>query len=356
MAHHKPDIGARAMERLLAEAAAARGISVRAIGGGAESAAGAVTPAGAGWILRFTQERPGQKPLVRHAHGFCLDLNCAATHLLAMDKAGTSDALAAAGIASIEHKVYLHPKLGPFVAREGNWPSMLAYASRHGMDVVVKDNAGTGGYGVRRVRNGRDLERAVYEAFQRTHAVSLSAYVAITEECRFVVLNGVIELAYRKERLEVTGDGMRTVLELLAARLEGAGSGAGGNPGRAQASRLLQESDESTLRVLASVPSQGETVLLNWKHNLGQGAAARIIKEPQREVAEMAALALAAAEAINLVFGSVDVVMVNGPKGPTAHVLEINAGVMMESLANDSPEGLAIARRIYDRALAAMFE
>lgn len=348
MADPRPNTGSRAMERLLAEAAAARGIRVEAIGGGAESAAGA------GWVMRFTRERPGHAPTVRHAHGFCLDLNPAATHLLAMDKAGTADALAAAGVAAIEHKVFLHPRLGPFVPREGNWPSMLAYASRHGMDVVVKDNAGTGGYGVRRTRHGRELERAVYEAFQRTHAVSLSPYVRIEEECRFIVLKGAVELAYRKERLEVTGDGARTVLELLAARLGSAGDEVG--PRRAQASRLLQESDETTLRVLASVPGEGETVLLNWKHNLGQGAVARIIRDPAREAMEMTGLALEAAGAINLVFGSVDVVMVREGSVKRPLVLEINAGVMMESLAGDSAEGLAIARRIYDRALVAMFE
>lgn len=340
------------MERLLADAAAARGIEVRAIGGGAEAAAGA------GWVLRFTLERPGHAPIVRFAHGFCLDLNPAATHMLAMDKAGTADALAAASVAAIEHKVFLHPRLGPFVPREGNWPTMLAYASRHGMDVVVKDNAGTGGYGVRRVRTGRELERAVYEAFQRTHAVSLSPYVSIAEECRFIVLNGAVELAYRKDRLEVTGDGTRTVLELLARRLDagdGAGDGEEATQRRAQAARLLQESDETTLRVLASVPKVGEVVLLNWKHNLGQGAVARIIGDPGRDAPAMTARALEAARAINLVFGSVDVVMLNGASGATPHVLEINAGVMMESLASDSPEGLAIARRIYDRALASMF-
>lgn len=347
MAEIPPKFGARAMERLLAEAAAARGISVRAIGGGAEAAAGA------GWILRFTLERPGRPAMIRHAHGYCLDLNPAATHLLAMDKAGTSDALAAAGVPAIEHKVFLHPRLGPFVPREGNWASMLAYAGAHAMDVVVKDNTGTGGYGVRRVRSGRELERAVYEAFQRTHAVCISPYVPIAEECRFVVLNGVIELAYRKERLEVSGDGTRTVLELLASGASGEGNDA--HQKRSRASRLLQESDESTLRVLASVPSRGEAVLLNWKHNLGQGAIARIIKDPERETPAMASVAVAAARAINLVFGSVDVVAVAGANGAAAHVLEINAGVMMESLANDSPEGLEIARRIYDRALAAMF-
>lgn len=348
MAHSTPNTGSRAMERLLADAAAARGIKVRAIGGGAEAAAGA------GWVLRFTLERPGHATIVRFAHGFCLDLNPAATHMLAMDKAGTADALAAAGVAAIEHKVFLHPRLGPFVPREGNWPTMLAYASRHGMDVVVKDNTGTGGYGVRRVRTGRELERAVYEAFQRTHAVSLSPYVSIAEECRFIVLNGVVELAYRKDRLEVSGDGTRTVLELLARRLD-AGDGADATQRRAQAARLLQESDETTLRVLASVPKVGEVVLLNWKHNLGQGAVARIIGDPGRDAPAMTALALDAARAINLVFGSVDVVMLNGPGGLTPHVLEINAGVMMESLASDSTEGLAIARRIYDRALASMF-
>jgi len=90
---------------------------------------------------------------------------------------------------------------------------------------------------------------------------------------------------------------------------------------------------------------------LNWKHNLGQGAIARTIVDPLRETPALAQLAVNSARAINLVFGSVDIVVTDsGPK-----VLEINAGVMMEALANDSAEGNAIATRIYSKALDCMF-
>jgi glutathione synthase/RimK-type ligase-like ATP-grasp enzyme len=347
------------MERLLTEAAAERGIRVQAIGAG---------PNGRGWILRFTRARDhatsGASVAdagtdVRHAHGFCLDLNPAATHLLAMDKAGTSDALAAAGVPSIEHRVFLHPRLGPYVPRSGNWTEMLAFAEAHGFDVVAKDNTGTGGYGVRRVRTARDLERAAYDLFQRTHAVALCPFADIEAEVRFVILNGTIELAYSKERLRVEGDGVSTVLELLARAAADAG------PARARLSRLLAEGDEHTLPTLATVPAPGESALLNWRHNLGQGAAATRISDPMTQVPTLARVALDAAAAIGLVFGSVDVVMVRdrgGSRGAgapagtgTAKVLEVNAGVMMEALAQDSAEGESIARAIYARALDAMF-
>ena len=327
----------RAMERILTQAAIARGYAVLPIGGGPEA------PANAGWILRFTRTNPDASLTIRHAHGFCLDLNPAATHMLAHDKSGTADALHAANLPAVPHRVYLHPRLGPYVPRSGNWPEMLAFAESHNFDIVAKDNTGTGGYGVRRVRCARDLERAAYDLFQRTHAIALSPYLEITNEVRFIILNNTIELAYAKERLSVLGDGVSTVLELLATSL--------GVTGRDRVARLLSEADHETLPTLATVPAKGASALLNWKHNLGQGAIARTIVDPLRETPALAQLAVNSARAINLVFGSVDVVVTDsGPK-----VLEINAGVMMEALANDSAEGNAIATRIYSKALDCMF-
>jgi NAD(P)-dependent dehydrogenase (short-subunit alcohol dehydrogenase family) len=156
------------------------------------------------------------------------------------------------------------------------------------------------------------------------------------------MLEGRCELAFAKERPFVVGDGRRTALELLAAQ---AGDGGLGRDLR----RMIEEYEPDVARQLASVPPAGAKFLLNWRHNLGQGAVARLIDTST--CPEARALAEAAAAAVNLRFGSIDVLVPT--TGPS--VLEVNAGVMMEYVARAMPDGDTLAERIYRRAFELMF-
>jgi glutathione synthase/RimK-type ligase-like ATP-grasp enzyme len=100
---------------------------------------------------------------------------------------------------------------------------------------------------------------------------------------------------------------------------------------------------------LASVPPAGVKFLLNWRHNLGQGAVATMVEPDASPAAHD--LALAAAKAVGLRFGSVDVLV--AAAGPT--VLEINAGVMMEYVSRVMPNGEGISERVCRKAFEAMF-
>ena len=278
---------------------------------------------GGGWILRFTRNTAH-----RHAWGFNLELNSAPAHLLASDKAGTAQILALAAIPHVPHEVFLHPRMGPYAARDGFWRPALQRFEEWGGDVVVKDNNGTGGVGVYRATTPRALEAAFLRLFQRVHAVCLSPFVEIASELRFILLDGVCQLAFEKVRPVVTGDGTRP-LHALAAAAD------------------LHFDPEVAADAEEILPA-GATRLLSWRHNLGQGARAREI-DPHSHPA--LTIARSAAAAINLRFGSVDIVCT--ARGD--HVLEINAGVMMESVARQLPDGPARARAIYARAYDAMW-
>jgi glutathione synthase/RimK-type ligase-like ATP-grasp enzyme len=112
---------------------------------------------------------------------------------------------------------------------------------------------------------------------------------------------------------------------------------------------VLENLSESERLELARVPQRGEVCFPNWRHNLGQGASAKVIGRPQ---AQELSVARAAAGALGLRFGSVDVVRVG--KGRPV-VLEVNAGVMMEFLARTVAGGEASARRVYAEAVRSMF-
>lgn len=313
----------RALLRILRDLAAQRGIRIHAIGDG--------------WILQLTR---GQT--VRHIYGYAFDLNAAATHQIACDKAATSEVLKARGLPQIPHRLFLHPSMARFVQHKGNWAEMLAYCETAAWDVVVKENTGTGGRGVLRVRNPVELEQAVYALFARTNSIALSPYCEARTECRFIVLGGRCELAFSKVRPTVTGDGRSTALELLARRIT-----TGGLTGDIR--RLVENLEEDAAHALAAVPPDGTEFLLNWRHNLGQGAVGTPIDHATQP--EVTRLALAAAEALNLEFGSVDILLTgDGPR-----VLEINAGVMMEFVIRGLTDGETTARRIYAAALDRMF-
>lgn len=116
--------------------------------------------------------------------------------------------------------------------------------------------------------------------------------------------------------------------------------------------------DESAAAGLAEVLPAGVTRLLNWRHNLGQGATVKLLEVESLMGAKMTAagkslqLALDSAKALNLAFGSVDVIEVAGG-GP--RILEVNSGLMMEFMARSLDGGYELARRVYRRAFELMF-
>ncbi len=297
-----------------------------------------VTDLGEGWILRLTRG-----PIVRHIHGYSFDINPAATHAIACDKAATSDVLAEASVPRVPHRLFLHPEMARYVRHPGNWAGMLQYFEACGHDVVVKDNAGTGGRDVYRARTPVALEEAVLRLFSAGHGVALCPFVEVGQETRLVLLDGHCQVAYAKDRLGVVGDGRRTVLELIAARVASEGVSA-------ELGRYLSSLDAEAAALLREVPAPGEERLLNWRHNLGQGASVRLLDHQEPALGAHLALAGRAARALNLRFGSIDVVSVGGE----LLVLEVNSGVMMEALSGVAGGG-EITDRIYSRALEAMF-
>jgi predicted ATP-grasp superfamily ATP-dependent carboligase len=105
---------------------------------------------------------------------------------------------------------------------------------------------------------------------------------------------------------------------------------------------------ENTLReeTIENIPGVGETIPINWKHNLGQGASSSIVTDPEL-VNQLSNLAIQAAQTVNIQFASVDIIKTEGKFA----VLEINSGIMMESFAQANKQNYQIAKNIYQGAL-----
>lgn len=285
-----------------------------------------------GWVLTLAH---GARRT--HVFGYDFAINSATGQLIAKDKAATSALLVAAGVPAIPHDLHHHPSMAAYVPDSGSWRALGASFERYRRDVVCKRNEGTGGADVIRVRSERELSAAVQTLFARSRALCIAPFVPIAREVRVLLLRGRALLVYEKLRPAVVGDGARTVLDLALARVRDAAAPAD------EAALVL--SALATKVDARAVPGLGEEVVLDFRHNLGQGATPRDLDADDPRTAALCALAARAADAIGITLASVDVVE---DAAGTPAVLEINAGIMMESYARVAPHGRRAAARVYD--------
>ncbi len=288
----------------------------------------AVSTHGDGWIVEL---KLGARS--HFVHGYDLGLNTASSQRIANDKAATFDVLDAAGLAAVPHRLFMHPRFLGFMSIEGNWQAMREALDDFGGDAVLKDNEGTGGMEIARVRSEAELELGVQSLFNTSRALALSPFLEIASETRFVLLDGICVLAYGKERASVIGDGHSTLLDLIAEAVS-----RGALPATGMDLAGLD---------LAAIPRPGVKVAVQWRHNLGQGAKAVVIDHQAPEMAASLSLARQAFDRLGLRFASVDIVEVDG----RPLVLEANAGVMLEVMARSRANGDDLADAIYHRAL-----
>ena len=286
-----------------------------------------------GWLI--VMQDGTQRKL---AFAYDLGLNSAVAHRIANDKAATSDVLTLSGIACVPHTLFLNPELHAFVPPRGAWEAMLALLQQSPDGVVVKPNEGTSGKSVFWVKTKPALELAVKRIFSAQTALVVSPYLEIAEEVRVVVLDGRPLVVYAKDRPAVTGDGERSLLALALESVP---------PARRACVLGGMFADLDNAALDAIVPA-GERRVLNWRHNLENGAEPVLL--PEGETRESCvALAARAAEAIGIRFASVDVVRVDG----SWQVLEVNSGVMMEALSSKQP---ALVQATYSAALCELFK
>lgn len=279
------------------------------------------------WAFKFS--RDGKDVFVL---GYQFGLNPSSVQQVCNDKNITSEVLKDACVDSVYHSVFMTPRMLSYIGSKGNWQALLDMLSLGAL--VCKDNYGTGGNLVFKVTNQRELEIAAKQIFDSSEAMAVCRYEDIISEHRVIVLDGKIRLVFSKLRPSVIGDGSSTVAELIADRVRS----------KALAGYTLPEGRE-----LEYVPRAGEKYLLNWKHNLGQGArAVRIMPSELNE--EEIKLAAAAVRALGIRFASIDLIKTaDGWK-----VLEVNAGVMMEHFAGLCEENYMLAKEIYRDAILKM--
>lgn len=293
------------------------------------------------WIIQISDVSSGKRCSI---FGYTFDANGAGAAEICREKSATSLVLEKRGVANVPHHVFLNPSAAlaaDYVPKHGNWDAIRKLIDELGFPVVLKPLKGTGGLGVVKARCWRDVEGAVQNIFTKDYGLAISPYKKIIDEYRCFCIYGVVEFIYRKVRSEVTGDGTSTVSALIQRRI---GSAANDK----EALELTKAAAEVPPEEWARVPSEGEPVPLQWKHNLGQGASVDT-NVPAEKARALEVVALAGARALGTQFCSADVIEV---ENDGFMIMEINGGVMMDSLIGQlGDDGIALASRIYEKAV-----
>lgn len=293
------------------------------------------------WIIQITDPKTGKRCNI---FGYTFDTNPAGAVEICKEKAATSLVLTERGVANVPHHVFLDPAnecTTPYVPTGGNWVAIRALIDDIGFPVVIKPLKGSGGINVVRASCWREVEGAVQSIFGQDYGIAVSPYKNIVNEYRCFCIRGRVPLVYRKVRPHVIGDGALSVAALVAKRIEAATHGM-------EAQSVSRSAGAISAEDLARIPAEGEFVPLNWKHNLGQGAAIDL-DVPAEMVCALSEVAIAAANAIGLHFCSSDLIDVHGEG---IMVIEVNGGVMMDSFIGQLGEkGMALASELYEEAV-----
>lgn len=296
------------------------------------------------WLIRL--ERDGR---VRFAIGYDCGLNTSAAAKIAIDKTATASVLEAAGVPHVPVHIFFQPDMHYFVEDRKTLGDAHALYHRLGRDVVAKPNEGTGGNMVFRCRAPRELDSAFLTILAKHRAMVLSPFQRIVSEVRCIVLGDEARFVFEKQRATVTGDGATPVSALIAAYLDGHDMPAEHKADAAETAAAL--AGEAGYTLTDPLPI-GETLLIDWRHNLARGASAAEIGPADPRHAAASGVAVAGARALGITFASVDVVLVGGEW----RVLEINSGVTVNKMAAQLDNGPARAQALYDDIVRRLFD
>lgn len=302
------------------------------------------------WLM--TLEKDGQ---IKYIYGNNFPLNNQSSARVCSDKAAGSDALQRQGVPHIPHHILLNPLNTDWTPARGVWIQIQELFELYQHNLVLKPKEGSGGEEVIHVQTAGELEAAVQCLFGKYRDLLISPYKKIGFEYRAIVLDGEIEILFKKIPPYVVGDGVAKKGELVSSYLEEMKL-----KDSRRAEKIIQNMDPSLLYA-KDIPEKGEIVRLNWKHNLGQGAECVLIggnccdewTTEANEVDHLIYLAKKAALALDIRFASVDIVELENGE---FCIMEVNSGIMTENLMTQyGDKGVAIATRLYEKAILKIF-
>jgi len=263
------------------------------------------------------------------------DINTAGAWHIARDKALTRHFLQIMGYPIIPGRAFLagHADRG--------WDAAVAYAAEIGYPLMVKINSGSGGRGVERVDDDRELEATLRRAFALDNVVVVERYVAALRDYRVLVLDGNVLLAYERRPASLVGDGTSTVDELIDRLL----------PGKSLPTETIERTLSREGRSRTAIPRRGEVVRLLDVANLEFGGTAFDVSDSLGP--ELRRLAAGASRDMGLRLCGVDLLAGNAAS-VDAYIVEINGSPTIHNFARLCRIGEARLHALYGALFTAM--
>ncbi|MBS1776157.1 MAG: hypothetical protein JSS64_07735 [Bacteroidetes bacterium] len=271
--------------------------------------------------------------------GYTFPLNDSACYKIARNKNLCSEILSHNYIPNIPHHLIFSPTiLKKRNTKKGNFEILQKFIAENGFPLLIKKNNSSGGDGVFFITGEPELEDIISAIYHTDSTLCLSPYRDNIREYRNIVLNGKCLITYEKVRQFISGDGKKTILQLLSDykrdKLQGVSKGD-------------SFVDNSLIKRLNEVPEQNKKVFLQWKHNASEGTKYEIVNNE-----ELQRLSVKAADAINANFVSVDIAHTNKFG---FEIMEVNASVVLHQFASISIDNYSKALEIYKLALQSLF-
>ena len=286
-----------------------------------------------GYILKLTKQKQHH-----YIIGHKFELNSHVAGAISKDKYATYTILKNAKIPVVEHQIIFNPNTREEYVQENSKKEILQYFYQNERKIVIKPNMGHEGKGVYLCQTEEEIEEAIQELFQKNDAIVVCPFYDIDREYRTIYIQGECVITYGKEIPILIGDGIHTVEELISL----------------QGIEIKEGIKEENLKGidLTKILKIGENFKILWKHNLSGGAIPQPIKDKalERKIQE---LVRKTAQILNLNFASIDVIQT---KSGELYVLETNSGICTSNFREKYPEGEAITKKIYEKAMDYMFQ
>jgi len=284
--------------------------------------------------------------------GSSIGLNTIAAADIAKDKDFSNFFMKKMGYRTIPGDKFFRHDWAETIKSDQTIDAALAYAQKLGFPLIVKPNSGSQGRGVARVENEVEFLRAINVVF-KLDRIALVQKLVPGKDYRLVVLDDRIISAYERIPLNVRGDGVHSVLQLLQLKQE--------EFVKTNRDTKIQFNDPRIVETLAlqeltldSVPDTGKTVALLSNANLSSGGDA--VDVTDQVSPQLKDFCVKLTKDMGLRLCGVDLILKDGIQGSVDdyYILEINAAPGLDHYANIGSKQDKVVEDLYLEILKSM--
>jgi hypothetical protein len=163
------------------------------------------------WVIML--EKDGK---TRFISGYKFDSNSHGLGLIADDKYALYEVLKSKNIPIIEHKiVYNKTNNLDYAIGCNTYEYVKEYFHKNNENIVIKPNEGTCGKNVFNITDVNEIDIILDKIFLKNFSISICPFYKIKHEYRAIMLDGENALLYAKYLPVVTGDGNKSIRQLL---------------------------------------------------------------------------------------------------------------------------------------------